>query len=315
MTQSNKPLRGIIPPMATPMSTPDTLDVEGLNRLIEHLIGGGVNGIFVLGTTGEAPSHSYELRQQLLEKACEFVNGRVPILVGITDTSAGEAVNFAKLAKNAGAYGLVCAPPFYFRPTQSELLDFMLHLADNVPLPLYVYNMPSLTNVAFAVDTTLKALEHPNVHGVKDSGGNMVYFHALRQALKGRTDKSLFIGPEEMLAEALLLGADGGVPGGGNACPGLYAELYKTATAGDLKKTVELQANIMALSKAIYSCGEYGSSFLKGVKCVLEELGVCKALPAAPLKPVSDAERRRISEAFAKLNFPPAWTGAAVAAK
>ena len=79
-----RPLRGIIPPMVTPLLDRDTLDVEGLERLIEHILGGGVQGLFILGTTGEAPSLSMRLRCELIERVCEQVKGRVPVLVGIT---------------------------------------------------------------------------------------------------------------------------------------------------------------------------------------------------------------------------------------
>ncbi|MHC4569171.1 MAG: dihydrodipicolinate synthase family protein, partial [Planctomycetota bacterium] len=97
------PLRGIIPPLVTPLLDRDTLDTAGLERLIEHVLAGGVHGLFILGTTGEAPSLSYRLRYEVIDRVCGQVAGRVPVLVGITDTSFVESANIARKAEDAGA--------------------------------------------------------------------------------------------------------------------------------------------------------------------------------------------------------------------
>ena len=130
-----RPLRGIIVPMVTPLLDRNTLDVSGLERLIEHILAGGVNGLFVLGTTGEAPSLGYSLRFELIERVCAQVRNRVPILVGITDTSFVESVKMAHKAREAGANAVVLAPPYYFPAGQSELLEYLEHLAPELPLP------------------------------------------------------------------------------------------------------------------------------------------------------------------------------------
>src|ERR1700722_3121264 len=107
-------LRGIIPPVVTPLLGRDELDAAGLERLIEHMLAGGVHGLFLLGTTGEAPGLSYRLRREFIERACRQVAGRVPVLVGITDTAFVEALNLARFAAEAGAQALVLAPPFSY---------------------------------------------------------------------------------------------------------------------------------------------------------------------------------------------------------
>src|SRR6188768_3170832 len=100
---TSKKYHGITPPIVTPLLARDTLDVAGLEKLIEYQIAGGVAGLFVLGTTGEGPSHSYRLRRELIERTCQFTKGRVPILVGITDTSFVESVNLACYSADVGA--------------------------------------------------------------------------------------------------------------------------------------------------------------------------------------------------------------------
>jgi len=100
-------LRGIVPPLVTPLIDRDQLDIPGMKRLVEHVLGGGVHGLFILGTTGEAPSLSYHLRRQWIDMVCELVAGRVPVLVGITDTSFFESFSLAKYASQAGANAVV----------------------------------------------------------------------------------------------------------------------------------------------------------------------------------------------------------------
>ena len=114
-------LRGIIPPMITPLKGNDCLDREGTVRLTEHLIRGGVHAIFILGTTGEAQNLTYRLRYEFVSLVCEQAAGRVPVLVGVTDTAFDESVRLAEHAAKCGAVGVVAAPPYYFAPSQQEL--------------------------------------------------------------------------------------------------------------------------------------------------------------------------------------------------
>ena len=175
-----KKLNGVIPPMVTPLLADGSLDVRGAERLVEHILAGGVHGLFLLGTTGEAPDLPYEIRRELIERVCRQVNGRVPVLVGITDTIFAESLRFAEFAKTCGASALVAAPPYYFAAGQPELVDYYTRLADAVPLPLYLYNMPSQVKVMIEVKTVVELAKHPNIVGLKDSSGNIGYFNACR---------------------------------------------------------------------------------------------------------------------------------------
>jgi 4-hydroxy-tetrahydrodipicolinate synthase len=128
--------RGVIPPLVTPLSDRDTLDHAGLSRLVKHVLAGGVHGLFILGTTGEAPSLSYRLRSELINRVCELANGRVPVLVGITDTAFVESVKLAHIAKDAGAKAVVLSTPYYFPAGQTELIGYVERISRELPLPL-----------------------------------------------------------------------------------------------------------------------------------------------------------------------------------
>ena len=300
-----RPLRGIIPPMITPLLDRDTLDAAGLERLIEHVLAGGVHGLFVLGTTGEAPSLSYRLRYELIERVCGQVKERVPVLVGITDTSFVESVNVARQARQAGAQAVVLAPPYYFPAGQAELLEYLRHLTPELPLPLFLYNMPSYTKLVFEPQTIRAAAEFPGIVGIKDSSGNMIYFRRLQSLLKDRPDFSLLMGQEELLAETILLGGHGSVCGGANLIPELYVELYNAACSKDLPKIESLHKKVMELSNAIYNVGRYESSFLKGLKCALSCIGICSDFLAEPFHRFRRAEHEVIERYVKELGITP----------
>ncbi len=298
---ANQKLRGIIVPMITPLKDNDTLDREGTIRLTEHIIKGGVHSIFLLGTTGEAQSLTYRLRNEFVELVCKQVAGRIPVLVGITDTSFDESVRFAQHAKECGAVGVVATPPYYFAPAQQEMIEYFTALADALPLPLYLYNMPSHVKVVIEPATVKALAQHPNIVGLKDSSANMNYFQTLIYHLGDRDDFSLYVGPEELTGESVLLGADGGVNGGGNMFPELYVEMFNAADNKDIAKVRELQKRIMQISTSIYTVGKYGSSYLKGVKTALSLMGICEGNLAYPYRAFRTEERERIRQALGAL--------------
>src|SRR5262249_1597058 len=263
-----RPLHGIVPPLVTPLSSPDTLDMDGLERLIEHLIAGGVTGLFILGTTGEAPNLSYRLRRGMIERTCQQAALRVPVLVGVTDTSLAEAVELARHASAAGAHAVVSASAYYFPVAQVELFDYCRTLASRSPLPLFLYNMPSLTKVRFEADTVRRLMDVPNVVGIKDSSADMIHYHHLLTLCRQRPDWTVLMGPEELRAESVLLGGQGGVTGGANLAPRLYVDLYEAAAAANVEDVRRLHAQVLALGR-IYRVAGGGSPYLRGLKCAL----------------------------------------------
>jgi 4-hydroxy-tetrahydrodipicolinate synthase len=289
--------------MVTPLKDIDTLDEQGMENLIERMIDAGVNGIFLLGTTGNAPALTYELRYELIEKACKKIDGRVPVLVGITDTSIVGSVNVAKKAADAGASALVLAHPYYLAGSQGEILQYLKNLVPQLPLPLFLYNMPGCTKLTFAPDTVVEAAKIDGIVGLKDSGANMVYFHVLQHKLKDKPDFALLVGPEELMGEAVLLGGHGGVPGGANMFPKLYVDLYQAAASKDLAKVNELHAKVMDVSCRIYNVGNSGNNYLCGVMTVLELLGVCSGFMAEPFHGFGQKEKDIIKKHLEELDM------------
>ncbi len=289
-----KPLRGVIPAMITPLRDRDRLNVDGLERLIEHILGAGVNGLFILGTTGEAPALSYQTRQELVERACRQVAGRVPVLVGITDTAFRESLNSACHAQRSGAQAVVVSAPFYFPAAQSELLHYLEDLTSELPLPMFLYNAPTNTHHVFEPQTVRRAADLPNVVGLKDSSANMIYLHTVQELLNERPEFTCLVGPEELMAEAVLLGAHGGMCGGANFFPRLYVDLYKAAAECDLKRVRMLQRRVMQISTTIYRIYKDDSSYLRGLKCAVSLTGICDDFMAEPFQSFGPEERQQV---------------------
>lgn len=299
-----QPLCGIVPPLVTPLLDNETLDVTSLEHLIEHLIEGGVHGLFILGTTGEEQSLSYAVREQMIRESCRINAGRLPLLVCITDTSIVESIRLANIAADCGASGLVSAPPYYFATGQPELAQFYEELVPQLPLPVFLYNMPSHVKVSFAPATVARLAKMPQVVGLKDSSANAVYFQSVMYAVRqtGRTDFAMLCGPEEITGECVLMGGHGGVNGGANMFPELYVAMYDAAVRGDIVEMRRLQQYIMQISATIYSVGQHGSSYLKGLKCACSELGVISNdFVASPFYKFHQPEREKIRAALAQL--------------
>ena len=302
---NNQQFQGIIPPMVTPLKKCNTLDRDGMVLLIDHILAGGVHGLFLLGTTGEAPSLSHRLRKEIIHRALDQIQERIPVLVGITDTSFDESINLAEYAAEKGASAVVLAPPYYFPASQLELLEYLEHLVPRLPIPLFLYNMPTHTKLFFKPATVKAASKIPGIIGLKDSSANMVYFHQLQKLFKNQDDFRLFVGTEELLGETLVLGGHGGVCGGANLIPELYVELYETSIEGDFEKMAILHERIMQISTTIYSVGKYKSSYLKGLKCSLALMGICDDFMAEPFHRFRVSERDVIRRYLIGLGLTP----------
>jgi 4-hydroxy-tetrahydrodipicolinate synthase len=285
---------GIIVPLATPLLDRGRIDHDSLARLSDHVIAGGVSGIFVLGTTGEGPGLSLDARREAVRAVCRHVAGRVPVLVGVSDTSAVETIRLAEYSAREGAAAAVLAPPFYFIAGQEELIGYFNRVVPQLPLPVYLYNIPSLTKMAIAPETVRASAHISGVRGLKDSSGDMRYFAAVRAAMPAESGFEVFCGPEELLAKALLLGADGGVCGGANLFPELYVGLCQAFTRGHNDLAAELQARILDLSKQIYSAEEGNSSYLRGLKCALRGLDLCGDEMVEPFSPLTEPVKGRV---------------------
>ena len=289
------PVMGVIPPVITPLLDNRTIDVKGLENLVEHLVEGGVHGLFILGTTGEAPSLSYQLRKDFIKRTCDLVNHRIPLMVGITDTCLEGSLEIAEYSQQVGADAVVVAPPYYIPISQSELMDYLESLIPKLPLPLMLYNMPSYTKLHMTIKTVLASRELGAI-GIKDSSGDMLYLFSLIEEFKNDPDFSIITGTELFMPETIMQGGHGAIAGGANMFPKLFVELYNASVERDFEKIRLLRDHVMKLYNTIYSVGKTTSRYTKGTKCALSALKICNDYTAFPLRKFEGADKLKIDQ-------------------
>ncbi len=295
----NLPLKGIIPPLITPLKNYDRLDREGLERLLEHLLGHGVHGIFLLGSNGEGPSLSYAIRKELIAYACRIIAGRVPVLVGISDTSLEGSLEIARTAVECGADAVVAAPPYYFPLDQEQLTGYYRQLAEQLPLPFFIYNMPGFTKIQMTVETVRK-IRDAGALGIKDSSGDLFFFYSLIETFQDDPDFSLITGTEMFLPDAVLHGGHGAVPGGANVFPELFVRLYEASLTKELEVIEKLRKQVMEIYNTLYAVSPHPSGIPIAISTALSVMGICDDYMAPPLQRMTPKEREEITAILKK---------------
>lgn len=301
--QASCRLHGIIPPLVTPLKDSGYLDAGGLERLIEHLITGGVHGLFVLGSTGEAASLPDLVRLDVVVTACRLARGRVPVIVGITHTCFDNSVEFAKVAADQGAQAVVLSTPYYYPLAQDELAGYIERIVERVPLPVLLYNIPQLTKVRMEPQTLRRVMTIERIIGIKDSSHDMAYLDQVLALARDRSDWTVLVGAEGLLADAIAKGGHGGVCGGANLAPRLFVDLYDAALAGDAARVTSLRQRVSDLGRA-YRIGPHLPDSIRGMKAALSLIGICSDRMAEPFTAASSTERERIAQSLKELALP-----------
>ncbi len=296
------PLRGIIPPLVTPLLNETELDETGLKNILEYIISGNVHGVFLLGTTGEAPNLSYELRKEFIEKACSFVNKRIPVYVGITDTSMSGSLEIAATAKTAGADAVVISSPYYVPMTQAEFIVYLETLVPQLSLPFMMYNMPSCTKLHMSVETVRKSQELGAI-GIKDSSGDLSYLYALIEEFKNTPDFAIIVGTELFIPETIINGGHGAVPGGANLFPHLFVDLYEASLNNNQQKIQELREKLIQIETMIYDVGDYNSKYFKSIKAAFSVMGLCNDYVAMPFKKFDSEQKQVIAKNLKEMDI------------
>jgi 4-hydroxy-tetrahydrodipicolinate synthase len=271
---------------------------------LESLIEGGVHGVFALGTTGEAAGLSEQRRREVIDRVCSQAGDRIPVLVGVSDTSIVESLRLAEHAAARGAAAVVMTAPYYFPLSGDEMLAFLERVSGEFALPLFLYDLPSHVRFRFDPETVRRASALPNVCGIKDSTGELEQFVKLKDALADTPDFSILVGPEQLLGAAVSRGAHGAVCGGANLYPELYVGLYHAAVAGDSAEIARKHELVMKICERIYTVGGAESSYLRSLKCALAWKGVLtEDVMAEPYSSLQGAEREQIRECLVELGL------------
>lgn len=296
--------QGVIPPVLTPLHEDGTFDRASFERLLERLIGGGVHGVFVLGSSGEVAYHNDDMRRQVLTAAVEIVAGRVPVMAGVIDISTNRTLDQIRMAEEAGVDALVATAPMYIRTDESEIEVHFRTLAAASDLPLFAYDLPVCVNVKLGLDMLMRLGNDGVLAGVKDSSGDDVGFRRLVAANRAAgAPMSIFTGHEAVVDGMLLLGADGLVPGLGNVDPAGYVRLWDLAQEGKWDEACQEQDRLAALFEIVFQATDLsgGAAGLGSFKTSLQLLGVLETnkmtVPAARYEGNNVEKVRSIIEA------------------
>ena len=284
------PLKGVVPPLVTPLTPGNKLDVAAFTQLIGRVTAGGVTGLFLLGTTGEFCSLTLETRKDVIRQGCLAGASVVPVIVNVSDTSLENSIELAQFAARSGAAAVALCPPYYYLVSQVDLIRYGTKFAGQVSLPVFLYNIPQNAHLAYEPATVSSLAAHPNIVGIKNSNGDLDYLTLINRIKRNRPGFSILVGNEEIMLPSLRAGADGAVCGGANMFPRLYVALYHQFVAGDHAEAQRLQSLIARLAGAVYTSGSPGTSYLRGLKAALAYLDICSGTLAEPLTIFSQQE-------------------------
>ncbi|MBT2267989.1 dihydrodipicolinate synthase family protein [Rhodococcus erythropolis] len=233
MSTETTTFSGIVPPIVTPLTLEGEVDTTSLERLLSLQIEAGVDGLFVLGSSGEVGYLTDAQRAQVVQTAIGHVGGQVPVLVGVNDMTTNRVIAVAEQAREAGADAIVATAPFYAITDAAETATHFRSIHAAVDLPLFAYDVPvrvhSKLNPAMLVELGREGV----IAGVKDSSGDDVSFRMLLRQSAGLENFAVFTGHEVVVDGCLLMGASGAVPGLANVDPHGYVRLWRAAQAGD----------------------------------------------------------------------------------
>jgi dihydrodipicolinate synthase/N-acetylneuraminate lyase len=292
---------GVVVPLVTPFTAAGELDETALDRLIDSMLAGGVEGIFVLGTTGEGAFVPRPMRKLLVGRAVKRAGGRAAIYAGLGDMQA-EDVYLARDYFKLGVDAVVVHPPISNPLQMHELLVWFQSLLDRADGPVILYNMPSTTRVTIPLDIIGKLVGHPRLAGIKDSENNQKRHAELLKRFGAQPKFAVFVGVGALMAQGLKAGASGIVPSVGNLIPEVCHRLYMSAKSEDWSEFDDQFARMNAVA-ALYQKGRTLDQSLAALKGAMHCRALCTTQVLAPLHQVKGHELENIRGEMEKLGL------------
>ncbi|MCR1898747.1 4-hydroxy-tetrahydrodipicolinate synthase [Irregularibacter muris] len=289
-----KDIKGVIPPIITPVDENENVDVKGLKRVIDHVIDGGVHGIFILGSNGEFYALDFQNQKKAVETTVKHVNGKVPVYAGASAITTKECVKLAKMAEEAGADALSVLTPMFIQPNENELYNHFKAIAESTNLPIMLYNNPGKTNNNISVPLLEKLARIDNIIGIKNTSFDFVQTIEYIRVTQNIPNFKVFSGSDYLIYGTLAYGGAGCVAGTANVAPRLVVDIYEKYMAGDLEGAMEAQYKLIPLRNTY----NYGS-FPVVMKDCLNLMGLNVG---HPVKPIDHCSKERLQEIKKVLN-------------
>jgi 4-hydroxy-tetrahydrodipicolinate synthase len=291
-------LQGIVPALVTPFQEDERIDYNAWQVIVDTLIGSGVNGLCVGGSTGEFCSLDPDERQVSMRFCRQAVAGRVPLYANVGSVTTRDTVKLARHAEEVGVDVVVVVTPYYLRPSPQELAEHLIEVCQAVRLPVVAYNYPQHGGVELTPETVAQvAAKCENLAGVKDSSGRLELALAFRSCVQG-APLAVFVGPERLILPALDQGCAGTVTGGANIAPELFVALYKAFREGNREEAVRLQA----LASQLEEINEL-ATFPSVIKEAMKMRGLTAGACRRPVGPMSPDAREKLSSILSRVGL------------
>lgn len=289
-------IEGVIPALATPFASDGQLDEPGLAKLVQHVIAGGVSGLWILGSTSEFLSLNRSERDRITAICVQEAGARIPVIAGVGDPDERVLIKNSEEAQKAGASACFATLPYYYTLDPAESVEYLRRIASSVALPFVFYDNPFSTNVRLDRDAMVEVASIPNLVAIKESSGDFRRFVDVAEAVAGKAPAGLLQGIEQLGAASALLGrACGFVMALVNVAPRLFVELYEAALMEDLARLRLLQRQVLGLCRLYEVKGAAtDGAFFAGLKAALEVLGICARTTAQPFAALPQEKMREV---------------------
>lgn len=282
---------GSIVALVTPMKEDGALDYEALERLVAFHLENGTDAILAVGTTGESATLDFDEHADFVRRVVQLVNGRAPVIAGTGANSTREAIHLTRCAEEAGANACLLVTPYYNKPTQEGLYLHYKKIAETVPIPQILYNVPGRTACDMQPATVARLADFPNIVGIKEASGSLERIGELVTRCGDRIH--IFSGDDAIGAEAILNGAKGIISVTANVAPRAMHDMCAAALAGDRAEAERINARLAALHKAMFL-----ESNPIPVKWAVHQLGLIPTGIRLPLTPLSTQYHASVRQAM-----------------
>ena len=283
-------IQGIIPALVTPFNEDYSVNYQALRSLVNRLIGQGVGGFYVCGSTAECFLLSDEERMKVMEVVTEETNGRVPVIAHVGNISADTAVKYARHAADCGVSAVSSVPPFYYKFGLDEIGDYYARISDAVDLPLIVYSIPAFSGVTVTADNLDKITGMCNAAGLKYTSYDLFELDKIHRKYP---ELKLFNGHDEVYLNALPIGLTGAIGSTFNIMPHRYMSIKEAYESGDLKRASKLQAETNEFIQVLIQTGVN-----QGVKYLLTKSGISCGNCRAPFAVLSEDKKELLDSIY-----------------
>lgn len=243
-------LKGIYTALVTPFKNYD-VDEEALERLIDFQLKSKVDGLVPCGTTGEAATLSYEEHEKVVELTVKHVKGTVPVVAGTGSNSTKETIELSQSAKNVGADMCLLTTPYYNKPTQEGLYQHYKKVAEEVDIPIILYNIPGRTGINMNPDTIARLAQIPNIVGIKEASGSLVQVAEIYRLAKEQI--TIMSGDDNLFLPMMSVGARGVISVLSNAMPVELQALYQAFLGEkDMQKAMDMNTSLLPIMQAMF---------------------------------------------------------------